>query len=66
MSTRHDINRLVDRPRVEPRLEPARAPSAIRSKVGLERRGAGDLNSEEITVQSTDGLFTFIVLVAKA
>ena len=65
MSTKADINRLVDKPKVEPRLDAARTPTAIRSQVGLERRGAGELNSEEITVESSDGLFTFIVLVAK-
>jgi len=66
MSTQADINRLVDPPPADKRLNPAVAPAAIRDKTGLERKQAGDVNSEEVTVESSDGLFTFIVRVVKA
>lgn len=65
MSTQDDINRLVSRPPESPRLEGAITPAAIRTKTGLERRQAGSVNSEEVTVESTDGLFTFTVRVVK-
>lgn len=58
-----DINRLVARPAPEIRLDPADTPAAIREKTGLEARRAGLVNSNEVTVKSTDGLFTFTVRV---
>ncbi|MCK9386072.1 MAG: hypothetical protein M0Q15_15795 [Nevskia sp.] len=61
-----DINRLVDKPLPENRLPEAVTPPAIRSKTGLERQKAGDVNSEQVTAESTDGLFTFTVRVVKA
>jgi hypothetical protein len=65
VSTQADINRLVERPAPEIKLDSAVEPEAIRSKTGLERKlvGIGTVQSEEITAQSTDGLFTFIVRV---
>lgn len=65
MSTQDDINRLVSRPPESPRLDGAITPLAIRAKTGLERKQAGDVNSEVVTVESSDGLFTFIVRVVK-
>jgi len=66
MSTQADINRLVERPLPEIKLGAAVEPAAIRAKTGLERKQVGDVNSEEVTVESTDGLFTFTVRVVKA
>lgn len=63
---RDDINRLVKPPLPENRLPAAATPRAIRAKTGLERRQAGDVKTELVTVESTDGLFTFVVRVAKA
>lgn len=60
-----DINRLVQRPLPENRLGAATTPTAIRARTGLERKQVGDVNSEEVTVESTDGLFTFTVRVVK-
>jgi len=65
MSTKDDINRLVQRPRAEKRLPGASTPAAIRGKTGLERKTRGDVNSEEIHAVSTDGLFSFTVRVIK-
>ncbi len=59
------INRLVDKPLPDLALDAASAPPAIREKTGLEPRRAADINSNEITVESSDGLFTFIVMVVK-
>lgn len=61
-----DINALVRKPAADVRLDPVQTPDAIRSKTGLERRQAGLVESEEVEVQSTDGVFTFIVRVIKA
>lgn len=61
-----EINRLIDPPPADPRLPAAKTPTAIRAGIGLERKQAGSVNSEEVTVESTDGLFTFTVLVVKA
>ena len=58
-----DLNRLVVKPGAEKRLPAAVTPPAIRSKTGLERRQAGEVDSTEVTVESTDGLFTFTVRV---
>jgi len=60
-----DINRLVKPPPAEKRLPAAVAPAAIRSKTGLERKQAGEVASQEVTVESTDGLFSFTVRVVK-
>jgi hypothetical protein len=60
-----DFNRLVKKPPAEVSLKAAAAPVAIRAKTGLERKQAGTVQSEEVTAQSTDGLFTFIVRVVK-
>jgi hypothetical protein len=62
---RDDLNRLIDKPPVEKRLASAETPPAIRAKTGLERKVAGAVNSIEVTVQSTDGLFEFTVNVVK-
>lgn len=59
------INSLVKPAAAEKRLDAARNPAAIRSKTGLERKQAGSVNSNEVTVQSTDGIFTFVVRVVK-
>ena len=64
MSLTLDLNSLVRRPLPENRLEPVANPAAIRAKTGLERKLAGtanSVNSQEVTVTSTDGLFTFTV-----
>lgn len=64
MSVADDITRLVRLPPAEPRLDAAGAPDAIRARTGLERKTRGGAtSSEEVTVQSTDGLFTFTVRV---
>lgn len=61
------VNLLVDKPPAPKKIEPPKKPPAIRSKTGLERRqaaGSGAYDaSEEVTVESTDGLFTFTVRV---
>lgn len=61
-----DITRLVKPAPAAKRLPVAAAPAAIREQTGLERRVAGSVSSEEVTVQSTDGLFSFTVRVVKA
>ena len=60
-----DLNRLVNPPPADKRLSAAVKPAAIRAQTGIERRAAGDVDSSEVTVQSTDGLFTFTVRVVK-
>lgn len=65
MATEKDIARLVPQALPEPRLDGARSPAAIRSRTGLERKRAGSVESTEVTVESTDGLFTFSVRVVK-
>jgi len=60
---RDDLNRLIDKPPADKRLPAAETPPAIRSKVGLERKSAGEVDSREVTVESTDGLFSFTVRV---
>ena len=60
-----DLNRLVNPPPADKRLAAAVKPAAIRAQTGIERRAAGDVDSSEVTVQSTDGLFTFTVRVVK-
>lgn len=62
-----DLNRLVEKPRPEIKLDVPATPTAIRAKTGLERQQTGKFGeSEEVTAQSTDGLFTFVVRVVKA
>ena len=67
MTIHQSINQLVKRPPAENRLDPVTAPGAIGAKTGLERKQAGAVKisdlSDEITVESSDGLFTFIVRV---
>lgn len=65
MSLKDDITRLVDKKPEPKRLDGAVAPDAIRAQTGIERRRIGQVNSEEVTVTSTDGLFTFTVRVVK-
>jgi hypothetical protein len=60
-----DLNRLIDKPPAEKRLDTPATPQPIRAKTGLERRQLGEVNSEEVTAVSTDGLFTFVVRVVK-
>lgn len=59
------INSLVDKPQPKEKLKPPETPDAIRAKTGLERKTAAgadnSVNSQEVTVTSTDGLFTFTV-----
>jgi hypothetical protein len=69
MAIKDDLNRLIKPPLACNRLGEAETPDAIRTKTGLERKQAGnanDIRSEEVTVESSDGLFTFIVRVVKA
>lgn len=66
MALQDDITRLVKKPPADKRLDAAKTPTPIRAKTGLERRQAGDVASSEVTVQSTDGLFSFTVRVVKA
>ena len=63
---KEELNRLINKPLPEIKLGEASAPPAIRSKTGLERKQAGAVNGEQVTVESTDGLFTFTVTVVKA
>lgn len=58
-----DLNRLIRRPPPEKRLDDPGTPRPIRGQVGLERRRAGEVTSKEVTVASTDGLFSFTVRV---
>lgn len=61
----NDLNRLVSREAPENRLDPADTPPPIRSRTGLERKQAAEVQAEEVTAKSTDGLFTFVVMVVK-
>lgn len=61
-----DLNRLLAKPPAAKRLPAAATPEAIREQTGLEREKLGKVNSEEVTVESSDGLFSFIVRVVKA
>lgn len=67
---RAEINKLVVLPPADHRLPVAETPAAIRSRTGLERKTAGvasssaGTSSNEVTVESTDGLFSFVVRVA--
>lgn len=64
---RDDINRLVKPAAAEKRLPAAKNPPAMRAKTGLERKQADDANvtTETVTVESTDGLFSFDVTVVR-
>lgn len=59
------FNRLVKRPEPENKLAPAATPPAIRAQTGIERTQTGKVESKQVTAQSTDGLFTFVVNVVK-
>lgn len=61
-----DLNKLVNRPPAEVRLGEPAIPLAMRTKTGLEREAAANVEGEEVEVQSTDGVFTFVVRVIKA
>jgi len=61
-----DITRLVKPGSPENRLDPAATPDAIRDQTGFQPKQAGKVDSSEVTVKSTDGLFTFTVRVVKA
>lgn len=65
MSMKDDIARLVDKAPAPKRLDSAINPDAIREQTGLERKRIGKVDSEEVTVESTDGLFTFAVRIVK-
>lgn len=58
-----DLTRLVKPAAPDNRLNGAGAPLAMRDKTGLEPKRIGAVNSEEVTVQTTDGLFVFAVRV---
>ena len=60
-----DLNRLVQKPAVDKRLEAAATPPPIRSKTGLERQAVGKVDTVEVEAQSTDGLFVFSITVVK-
>ena len=60
-----DLNRLVKAPPPEKKLATATTPGAIRSKTGLEPEQTGKVKTKQVTVVSTDGLFTFVVSVVK-
>lgn len=68
MSIADDLTRLVKPPPAAPRLKTAAQPVAIRAQTGLEKmaRARGDIQTEEVTAISTDGIFTFVVRVALA
>lgn len=66
MSLKDDIARLVPPPAVEKRLDEAATPLAIRTKTGTQPKAAARIQGEQVTAESTDGLFTFVVTVAKA
>lgn len=61
-----DLNRLISKAPPEISLGAPATPGAIRTKTGLERKQDSTVAGEEVTVQSTDGLFTFTVRVIKA
>jgi hypothetical protein len=64
MSAADDLTRLVKRAPADKRLNSAAIPDAIRDKTGLERlQRAGLAAGTDVTVASTDGLFTFTVRV---
>lgn len=66
MPIKNDIGRLVPPPDKTPRLGAAKSPTALRAKTGVERKQSAKAQAgQEITVQSTDGLFTFTVQVVK-
>lgn len=65
MSATDDINQLVRPQPAEKKLDTATTPAAIRAKTGLAEKNAGKVNGTQVTVKSTDGLFTFTVTVAK-
>lgn len=60
-----EITRLVKPAPADKRLDAAGIPDAMRDKTGLTRRQAGIFTTEEVTAQTTDGLFTFTVIVVK-
>ena len=64
---KNDINRLVAPAPAAIRLPPAKPLDAIPARTGLERQGggSGDVATQEITVQSTDGLFSFTIKAIK-
>lgn len=67
MSIKDNINRLVDKPPPDNRLQGESPPAALRAKTGLEPlRRASKVDGTEVTVESTDGLFTFTVRVVKS
>jgi len=58
-----NLARLIPPAPADNRLAPAVAPKAIRDQTGLSARQATRVRGSEVTVQSTDGLFTFVVTV---
>lgn len=66
MAIKDDIHRLAPAQKPDKRLNAASTPNAIREKTGLERQQTGTVKGEEVTAQSTDGLFTFVVRVVKS
>ena len=63
---KNDINRLVAPAPAAIRLPPAKPLDAIPTRTGLERQGgAGEVATHEITVASTDGLFSFTIKAIK-
>ncbi len=65
MSLKDDIARLAPRQTADKRLANKGNPQALREKTGLERTQTGKVQTEQVTAQSTDGLFTFVVNVIK-
>lgn len=66
MAIKDDIYRLTPAQKPDKSLKTASTPAAIRQKTGLERQQTGTVKGEEVTAQSTDGLFTFVVRVVKS
>jgi hypothetical protein len=60
-----DLTRLVKPAPAAKRLPAATTPRALRAQTGLEPRRSGDVNTAVVTVESTDGLFSFTVTVLK-
>lgn len=65
MATVDDINRLVRPTPPANKLAEAQSPDAIRAQTGFEPKSAGKVDGTQVTVKSTDGLFTFTVTIAK-
>lgn len=65
MAIADDINRLVRPASPDKQLDAAATPDAIRAKTATTPKNAGKVDGAQVTVKSTDGLFSFTVTIAK-